>query len=272
LRGEGEESYLKNKDIFKMAGDPRFIPGIYNYCDRWCERCSFTSRCLTYALDAEDNNDPASRDLSNKAFWDKLEAIFRQTAEMINDVVAEMGIDLGSLDKESLSDTVSFRMDEADTQELVRASRTYINMVDEWFESEYSLFEKTQEELNSMLHIGIDEAKLLNEADGIQDAVEIIRWYQPQIFVKLKRAFIRDDYIDEEQSNMFTQKDSDGSAKVALTGMDRSIGAWGRLHEYFPERTDSILDILVYLDRLRRSVEQEFPQARNFKRPGFDDI
>ena len=21
-----------------LAGDERFIPGIYNYCDRWCER------------------------------------------------------------------------------------------------------------------------------------------------------------------------------------------------------------------------------------------
>ncbi|MCB0550950.1 MAG: hypothetical protein KDD19_25495 [Phaeodactylibacter sp.] len=29
------------------------IPGIYNYCDRWCERCSFTSRCLLYAQEQE---------------------------------------------------------------------------------------------------------------------------------------------------------------------------------------------------------------------------
>jgi len=52
----------------------------------------------------------------------------------------------------------------------------------------------------------------------------------------------------------------------------RSIGASGKLHEHFPERTDSILDILVHLDRLRRRVEQLYPQARNFKRPGFDEM
>src|SRR4029450_3375593 len=27
---------------------PKFIAGIYNYCDRWCERCRFQSRCRLY--------------------------------------------------------------------------------------------------------------------------------------------------------------------------------------------------------------------------------
>ena len=31
------------KEIYKrklkeLAGSDRFVPGIYNYCDRWCER------------------------------------------------------------------------------------------------------------------------------------------------------------------------------------------------------------------------------------------
>lgn len=257
------------KDLIK---DPRFISGIYNYCDRWCERCFFTSRCMTYAIDAEDNNDPAARDLNNKVFWGRLHAIFQQTAEMLNELASEMGIDLTSLDKESLSESVSHQRDEADNHELARASRQYIQMVDEWFESEYSLFEQKEDELNSLLGIGIDEIKLHSEADSIRDAVEVIRWYQHQIYVKLKRAFIRDDFIDEEWRDAFLQSDSNGSAKVALIGIDHSIGAWGTLCEHFPERTDSILNILVYLDRLRRRVEQRFPQARNFKRPGFDDM
>jgi len=115
---------LDKEDIFRLAGDPRFIPGIYNYCDRWCERCPFTSRCLTYAMEAD---------------------------------------------------------------------------------------------------------------------------------------------------NTILRNDADGSVKVALIGMDRSIGAWGRLQEYFSEKTNSILDILLHLDRLRRRTEELFPQAKSFKRPGFDE-
>jgi hypothetical protein len=67
-------------------------------------------------------------------------------------------------------------------------------------------------------------------------------------------------------------KDSDGSAKVTLIAMDRSIGAWGTMREHFLEKTDSILDLLVLLDRLRRKTEQHFPEARSFVRPGFDAI
>lgn len=26
-----------------------FIEGIFNYCDRWCERCKFTSHCRLFA-------------------------------------------------------------------------------------------------------------------------------------------------------------------------------------------------------------------------------
>jgi len=37
----------------EMARDPRFVPGIYNYCDQWCQRCALTSRCMNYALAME---------------------------------------------------------------------------------------------------------------------------------------------------------------------------------------------------------------------------
>ena len=33
---------MDKNDLLKLATDPKYIPGIYNYCDRWCERCPFT--------------------------------------------------------------------------------------------------------------------------------------------------------------------------------------------------------------------------------------
>jgi len=227
---------------------------------------------MTYAIDAEDNNDPSARDLNNRAIWERLHAIFRQTAAMLNKLASEMGVDLTPLDRESLLESLSYKIDEADNHELIRESHQYTQMADEWFESEYSIFEHKEDELNSLLGIGIDETKIHCEAHSIRDAVEVIRWYQHQIYVKLKRALTHSCFFNKEQEDVIFESDSFGSAKVALIGIDRSIGEWGKLHEYFPERTDSILDILVHVDRLRRRVEQLFPQARNFKRPGFDDI
>lgn len=40
---------VTRKKLRELAGEDRFIPGIYNYCDRWCARCLFNTRCLNYA-------------------------------------------------------------------------------------------------------------------------------------------------------------------------------------------------------------------------------
>jgi plasmid stabilization system protein ParE len=61
-------------------------------------------------------------------------------------------------------------------------------------------------------------------------------------------------------------------SKVALIGMDRSIRAWGKMIQYFPHLEESILDIIAHLERLRRHTEAQFPDARAFIRPGFDEI
>ena len=66
-------------------------------------------------------------------------------------------------------------------------------------------------------------------------------------------------------------KDSDGSAKVSLIGIDHSLKAWGRLMKNYPAEENSILDMLVYLERLKKDIEKDFPNARGFIRPGFDD-
>jgi hypothetical protein len=39
----------------------------------------------------------------------------------------------------------------------------------------------------------------------------------------------------------------------------------------FSQEQSECLDIMVVLEKLRKLVEKEFPQAENFKRPGFDN-
>ena len=67
-------------------------------------------------------------------------------------------------------------------------------------------------------------------------------------------------------------KDSDGSIKVALIAIDRSLSAWRIMQMEFPERTASIADLLIALGGLRQATERAFPEARDFIRPGFDEI
>jgi len=126
--------------------------------------------------------------------------------------------------------------------------------------------------MNSLHAAGIDSSDIVIEGAYIEDAIEVIYWYQHFIYVKFMRAMLRDD--DEFENPDIKEAmayDSNGSAKIALIGIDRSISAWGSLQKRLPERSDDILDILVHLERLRKKAEKEFPNARKFKRPGFDN-
>jgi hypothetical protein len=138
-------------------------------------------------------------------------------------------------------------------------------MVDQWFKTGESALREKEEEILEQAKLGVTKVK--EEVASLTDVVEILRWYQHQIYVKLVRGLDADK--EAEATNEFP-KDSDGSVKVALIAMDRSIAAWLRMKEFFPDKTDSILTMLVHLDRLRRAAEKEFPDARKFVRPGFD--
>lgn len=259
-----DKEYIK-----KLAENPNLIPGIYNYCDRWCERCSFSSRCMNFALSEEHFADSQSHDIKNKAFWEKLSEMFKLTLEMIKETAAEQGIDLDSIDFKQAADEHKVIRKTSEKHECSRAAKAYGQMVKAWFESNKGLFEEKADELDLKVRLELPDSDPAWEVACLKDSVDIIRWYQHFIYIKLIRA-IRGRL--EESSYDFGEftKDCDGSAKITLIAIDRSIAAWGQMREHFPERIDDILDILVHLDRLRRKTEAVFPQARDFVRPGFD--
>jgi hypothetical protein len=77
---------------------------------------------------------------------------------------------------------------------------------------------------------------------------------------------------DEEEKDNDFPSDSDGSAKIALIALDRSIGAWAVILHSNNLHGEGVLEIISFLDRLRQAVEGTFPGARSFVRPGFDGI
>ena len=183
----------------------------------------------------------------------------------------QIGIELDAEEMEEFAEEERQREEEAHSHEIAQAAMQYGEMVDRWFETEGEVFKDKGEDLQSRAQMELEGDDPEAEALAIADAVEVIRWYQYQLYVKLMRALEQDDWEDEETDGDPMQTDSNGSAKVALLAMDRSIGAWGELREYLPEQEESILETLVHLDRLRRKTEKTFPDARKFKRPGFDD-
>lgn len=252
----------------ELAGDPRFIPGIYNYCDRWCERCELTSRCLNYAMGQEEADAPETQDLDNQAFWDKLHETFETTMEMIGEEAEEMDLDL---DEQELQDSIREQeevREAAEAQPYSRIAMRYIEVANDWLKTNERLLGDQGGEPGSLARTNNSGAEPIDDAADLRDCLEVIRWYQHQIYVKLCRAASGTIRAETEELECM-QEDADGSAKVALLGIERSIAAWATLLRHFPDHEDAIL-ALGTLKRLLRQVEAAFPNARAFRRPGFD--
>ena len=138
---------MQKDELLELAGNENFISGIYNYCDRWCERCPFTSHCFLYATEQADPelDDPEVRDISNEKFWRKLESIFRSTAELITEWAAETGVDLNSVDVSEEMAEHDRKLEEAEQNELSQAAHQYAMSVEDWFRAEIT----TEENVHS---------------------------------------------------------------------------------------------------------------------------
>jgi hypothetical protein len=143
---------------------------------------------------------------------------------------------------------------------------------EKWFEQAKPLMEEKVGELKTQVELEIGDPG--GDAEKLSDFTDVIRWYQHFIYVKLCRAIssrTTEDLETDEELKAFP-KDSNGSAKIALIAMDRSIAAWSGLRESIGgDDGDSILDLLAQLTKIRRETEKLFPQARAFVRPGFDE-
>lgn len=265
---------MEPEEILKRANNPKNIPGIYNYCDRWCERCAFTSRCLNREISLEHEKNLESLDSANDAYWNEVNNIFADTFKLIQHIAEKQGIELSDLDNAKA--TAMFEEQEkvrkkTKNHPISKSAWHYFLSVDKFLKMEKDFFDEVTIGWNNQLKIGINEENINRAALTTNDAIEIIRWYSPFISAKIQRAINGKLEGEEWQEENGYPKDSDGSAKVAIIAIDRSIAAWGRLQQLFSEKTDEIIEFLFQLDKLRKMIEDFFPAARSFKRPGFDD-
>ena len=120
-----------------MADEPGLIPGIYIYCDRWCERCAFTSRCLQFRIEAEDlerGNALQNFDAMNLKFWQEMGKALVQAMRLIREIAAKEGIAPYDLQKETVfSEPPESLQRDAREHPCANAALFYAGMVNEWF-------------------------------------------------------------------------------------------------------------------------------------------
>jgi len=257
-------SHLKD-----LASNPKLISGIYNYCDRWCERCDFTSRCLVYStLEADGTTDElATHDLQSALFWQKLADVFEEARLMIMEWADGQSFDLSQVQTDLSNGDREQRHREAQYDETVLAAKSYALRTLNFFgpASTPSQYKFEVETVSDEIELGA--------------AIDVIKHYQFFIPTKIFRAKLTAGFTvegDEVQAQTETDEldcgagGADGSAKIALIAIDRSQAAWQIVHNYLPQESPTIETFMVELELLKQTVEGTFPTARQFMRPGFD--
>ena len=137
-------------------------------------------------------------------------------------------------------------------------------------------------DIDILLKVIAEETKIAIQADRctvflldkeknelLEEALEVVGWYPDLIQAKIRRALYGYHYHTANKSK--TTEDYNGSAKVALIGVERSIENWKIIQPLCPAYQKEISHLLVVLEQLRSDADEYFPKARTFVRPGFDN-
>jgi hypothetical protein len=219
-----------------------FIVGIFNYCDRWCEACAFTSRCRLFAdvAEVEASLDPGLKPVVEAPVLPQEAA---PSPRWIEEMIQEMNeaaskLTIGDEEESSSQPPPEHRA-------IEMRAKGYCFRVHPWLTArEYGAF---------------------NPADPFA----VIGWFHTMIPAKVHRAIqgLAEDGPDERD----WPPDHDGSAKVALLGIERSHVAWLDLVERGDATHVEVAPFIEDLVWIGEALERVFPKARAFVRPAFDE-
>lgn len=252
---------------------PDFIPGIYNYCDTWCKRCQFTARCHSFQMQPEEPVG-ATRGAPNKGdvLVQQLTEALSLTKQYIEKLKVQNNIpdvdEPSEAEKRAMEEDAAFRRQQAKNHPIAQLSHRYLRTSGEWLRNEANLLDVAGNQQLQVVEMGIrDYDEALATLNSLKDAWDMIKWYRTLIPVKAMSALrvLSDPTTDPYLNDYYL-----GKAKLVLVCIDRSLGAWQTMLDSYPEKIDEALDALALLSRMRRELEELFPQARGFKRPGLD--
>jgi hypothetical protein len=221
-----------------------FIVGIFNYCDRWCEACAFTSRCRVFAgsaVHAATTDAPLQATLTGQPLkrlnGDDSEAPgwWQRVVEQINQAVASAMAD------HAVEGPVA-------AEHLVIEERTH----------EYSL----------AVHRWLRVQRVSGDVRFPEHPVGVIAWNAHLIASQTYRATRALASERDGEAAAY----SDGSAKAALVAIERSRGAWLELVRrgvVSPAQAEPFIGDLAWASA---ELERVFPRARAFIRPGLDEV
>jgi hypothetical protein len=214
-----------------------FILGIYNYCDRWCEYCRFASRCRLFA-DQAMHEATAAGDLKDVAEAPRHPRDHRPPSKWLEEALADF-------DETKVPELPPPPPLPARYAAAVRVAKHYMLGVFRWIES-----------------------SAVKNSNDPRDPLAIVIHFSGPIASKTHRAMRG---LNEDDGDRDFPSDFEGSAKVVIDGIERSISAWQELGAQGTVSPPVATAFIAELRWLLGEIDDLIPKARAFVRAGFDE-
>lgn len=262
-----------DQDFMDDAFMDQFVSGIYNYCDRWCERCPHTAKCFVYYQEQEfmerevlAGNDPTSDESAMRSVGESL----GQTMELLSQMAQEAGVDLNNLPPEPRRRNRE--------HPLFLLGKDWGDRVDAYVKRMHRDLPGVAEELGAQfvreyrdchdereLHAAGEQADA--EIARFKDALEMLGRYRFLIPVKLGRATGGlDDAKSEDDLH-----DAYGTAKLIHECLGKVIAALWATAEFHRPWLEESVTVGAGAEALRRAIDEALPGHKTFVRPGLDE-
>lgn len=223
-----------------------FIVGIFNYCDRRCEGCAFTSRCRLFAMMTrfEAQLDPNLRPVADapSLHGEPGPGVPRAVLDLLD------AIDGADDPLEPVDDPAPPTTSAPEGIALRARADAYRERVWTWL----------RERGDAGRH-------------DPDDPLDIVTWSSAFIpgkvvgLLAIRELTLAWAHDDEDEAV------ADGSAKVVLLAIERAHAAWLALVDGQDLAMSVATPFIADLVWLHETLERQFPRARSFVRPAFDE-
>jgi hypothetical protein len=185
----------------------------------------------------------------------KVSASFAEAKRMLIETAEDMGIDVNAINDEEFAEIRRREKEFVDNDELSHLAERYWRAGREILDNADKLIPAE-----------------VNDDDLLADAITVLVWYLFFIPVKVNsglRGMLDDEGFEDNEQLIDPESYTNGTVKIGLIAIDKSIVAWKKVVEVGGVKKAE--PIIALLDTMQNGLENRFPLARDFVRPGFDE-
>ncbi|HET6428034.1 MAG TPA: hypothetical protein VFJ30_06480 [Phycisphaerae bacterium] len=251
-----------------------FVAGIYNYCDRWCERCPYTGRCRVFheTERAEQRRRRKGQDTdSMEAAMAEVSWSFKKARRLLARSAKSQGLNLEELaaDADQAEEAAEAEADQAADQHPISV------YAEQYTDACAKLLEKLHDAFNDSADDARHRARFMDVAEEaehlleVREAVEVLGWDHMLITVKIMRAIRSQQDARREDPDLaeISLHDAAGSASVAHRCLRRSQDALLAVYKWDEQFRDDAIGLLAKAKKLQADLERHIPHCLTFPWP-----